>query len=521
MTNRNNDYLLEMNHITKSFPGVKALGDASLHVRAGETHALVGENGAGKSTLMNVLLGSITPNSGEIIYCGNPVSFRSPHEALINGISMVHQELSLIPSVSVAENIWIGRESEFSNFGFINEKKRVQRTQELFDKYHIDIDPKAITKTLSIANLQMVEISRAISYSPKILIMDEPTSSLSEKEIRVLYQIIHDLTKEGTAIIFISHKLDEILTLCDRITVLRDGYFINEFSASEISNHELIKQIAGREINDLYPKISCEIGDVVLDVHDITHRGQFENINFFVRAGEVLGCFGLVGAGRTETMEGVFGIRSLQNGQIFIGGEKVTIKSPQKAISYGLAMVTEDRRISGILGRLSVKHNISLANLAEISFHGFWIKSKKENTDIKNWSEKLAIKTPSVKQPVGSLSGGNQQKVILARWLYTKPRVLILDEPTKGIDVGSKSEIHRMISDLARQGIAIILISSECDEVMRISDRIIVFHKGKIVNEVQRADFDKGSLIENAFGIVDFDGSQTADDSVITKDKRI
>ena len=503
MTNSNNKYLLEMNNITKSFPGVKALGDASLHVRAGEAHALVGENGAGKSTLMNILLGSITPGSGEIIYCGKKVSFRSPYEALANGISMVHQEMSLIPSVSVAENIWIGRETQFTKLGIISEKRRLKRTQELFDKYRIDIDPKTATGTLSIANMQMVEIARAISYSPKILIMDEPTSSLSEKEVRLLYQIIRDLTKEGTSVIFISHKLDEVFTLCDRITIMRDGFFISEFLTSEISSPELIKQIAGREIKDMYPKNACDISDVVLEVRNITHRRQFEDISFYVRAGEILGCFGLVGAGRTETMEGVFGIRQLHSGEIYIGGEKVNMHSPKDAISYGVAMVTEDRRKSGIVSKLSVKHNISLANLNEISQKGFWIKNKKEITDIKNLAEKLAIKTPSVMQPVGALSGGNQQKVILARWLYTKPRVLILDEPTKGIDVGSKSEIHRMIGDLAKQGIAIILISSECEEVMGISDRIVVFNKGKIVSEVERADFDKSKLIENAFGIVD------------------
>lgn len=503
MITNNHEYLLEMNHITKSFPGVKALGDASLHVRAGETHALVGENGAGKSTLMNVLLGSLAPSSGEIIYCGNPVLFRSPHEALTNGISMVHQEMSLIPSVSVAENIWIGRESLFTKFGIISEQMRLKKTQALFDKHNIDIDPKSITRTLSIANMQMVEIARAMSYNPKILVMDEPTSSLSEKEVRLLYQIIRDLTKEGTAVIFISHKLDEVLALCDRITVMRDGYFIDEFAASEISHHALIKQIAGREIKDMYPKTPCEMKDVVLQVRGLTQHGQFHDIDFCVRAGEVLGCFGLVGAGRTESMEGVFGIRKPHCGEIFIDGKRVNIRSPKQAISYGLAMVTEDRRKSGIVSRLSVKQNISLANLSEISTHGIWIKSKKENKDIKALTEKLAIKTPSVMQPVGALSGGNQQKVILARWLYTKPRVLILDEPTKGIDVGSKSEIHRMISDLAGQGIAIILISSECDEAMGISDRIMVFHKGTIVNEVMRADFDKGLLIKNAFGIVE------------------
>lgn len=503
MINCNHEYILEMNHITKSFPGVKALGDANLHVRAGETHALVGENGAGKSTLMNVLLGSLMRSSGEILYLGRPVCFKSPHEALTHGISMVHQEMSLIPSVSVAENVWIGRESLFTKFGIINEKSRLKRTRELFERYHIDIDPKKTTRTLSIANMQMVEIARAISYSPKILIMDEPTSSLSEKEVRVLYQIIRDLTREGTSVIFISHKLDEVLELSDRITVMRDGLFINEVATSEITNHELITQIAGREIKDMYPKGDSQIKNVVLDVKGLAQRGVYKDITFSVRSGEVVGCFGLIGAGRTETMEGIFGIHAPHSGEIYMDGKKIVIRSPKHAIACGLAMVTEDRRRSGIVSKLSVKHNISLANLAQISRSGIWIKYRKEKTEIKTLANELAIKTPSLTQPAGALSGGNQQKVILARWLYTKPRVLILDEPTKGIDVGSKSEIHRMIGDLARQGIAIILISSECDEVMGISDRVLVFHKGRIVNEVTRVDFDKGSLIKNAFGFVE------------------
>ncbi len=495
------DYILEMKSISKSFPGVKALSNANLRVKSGEVHALVGENGAGKSTLMNVLLGAVEPNSGEIIYRGKKVFLHSPHEALLHGISMVHQEMSLIPSVSVAENIWIGREPEFTTFGLISEKKRLARTQALLDKYHIDIDPRSIVRTLSIANMQLVEIVRAISYSPKILIMDEPTSSLSDREILLLYDIIKSLKKEGTTVMFISHKLDEVFKLCDRITVMRDGSYINDFASDGITKEELIARIAGREISEMYPKIPCEIKETVLEVKNISHKALFKNISFQVRAGEILGLFGLVGAGRTETMEGIFGIRPMDEGEIYLNGNRVTIRSPKEAIHYGLAMVTEDRRKNGIISKISVKYNISLANLKKISSGNVWIRKTKETEDIKELADKLAVKTPTLNQPIGALSGGNQQKAIIARWLYTNPKVLILDEPTRGIDVGSKSEIHRMISALAGQGLAVIMISSECEEVMGISDRIIVFHGGHISGEFKRPEFDQEELIQSAFNV--------------------
>ena len=495
------DYILEMKSISKSFPGVKALSNANLRVKPGEVHALVGENGAGKSTLMNVLLGSIEPNSGEIIYRGKKVCFHSPHEALLNGISMVHQEMSLIPSVSVAENIWVGREPEFTRFGLISEKKRLARTQALLEKYHINIDPRSIVRTLSIANMQLVEIARAISYNPKILIMDEPTSSLSDREILLLYDIIKSLAKEGTTVMFISHKLDEVFQLCDRITVMRDGSYINNFAADEITKEELIARIAGRKISEMYPKIPCEIKDTVLEVKNLSHKGLFKNISFQVRAGEILGLFGLVGAGRTETMEGIFGIRSLDEGEIYLNGSRVTIRSPKEAIYHGLAMVTEDRRKNGIISNISVKYNISLANLKRISRGNIWIRKRKEDEDTKALADKLAVKTPSLNQPIGALSGGNQQKAIIARWLYTNPKVLILDEPTRGIDVGSKSEIHRMISTLAGQGLAVVMISSECEEVMGISDHVIVFHNGHISGEFNRSEFDQERLIQSAFNV--------------------
>ena len=493
--------ILEMRHIEKVFPGVRALGDANLTVRCGEVHSLVGENGAGKSTLMNCLLGSLVPNAGEIIYKGQPVRFSSPHEALTAGISMIHQEISLVQSTSVAENVWLGRESTFAQFGLISNRKKLQATQELLDRLNINIRPTTQVGKLSTANMQLIEIARAVSYNADIVIMDEPTSSLSDKEIRILFGIIEDLKKAGTAVIFISHKLDEVLSISDHITVMRDGTFIKEMTPAETDQEDLIRHIAGREISQMYPKLEAEIGDTALEVRGLTRRGVFENVNFSVRRGEILGFFGLVGAGRTEVMRGIFGIDRIDGGEVLLDGKPIKITSPKDAIRQGIGMVTEDRRRSGIIAKMSVGRNITVANLKEIS-NGLKILDRaKEERDAQEYAEKLAVKTPSLKQSIATLSGGNQQKTILAKWLYTKPRVLILDEPTRGIDVGSKSEIHRMISELAQQGLAVIMISSEASEAMGVADRVIVMSRGHISGEYLRSEFDQEKIIRSAFDL--------------------
>ncbi|GHU69468.1 putative ribose/galactose/methyl galactoside import ATP-binding protein [Spirochaetia bacterium] len=493
------EYVLEMKGITKLFPGVRALDGVDLRVRKAEIHALIGENGAGKSTLMNILLGLFPQDEGDIFYRGNKVSFKNPHEALTAGISMIHQEISLIPSMDVAENIWIGREREFKKLGLISLKKRYRATEELLEHIGIKIPPKTIVQTLSVANMQLVELARAVSYNPRIVIMDEPTSSLTETEIQFLYKVIRELSAEGTAVIFISHKLEEIYEICSRVTVMRDGRFISETPVSDLSMDQLINQIAGRTIKDMFPKAEANIKDVALEVKGFCSGKSFQDISFTVRRGEILGVCGLVGAGRTEIMRAVFGIDPVDSGEIFLDGEKVRIRSPKDAIKHGLAMITEDRR-RGIVPNLPVRHNISLAALKTYCNKIGFIKIGQENQGTAAMADKLAVKAASYKQVIASLSGGNQQKAIIAKWLLTRPRVLILDEPTRGIDVGSKSEIHRLISQLAREGLAVIMVSSEMPEVLGMSDRILAVRNGRLAGEFNRGSVTQETLTKHLFG---------------------
>ncbi len=499
MSNKD-EFILEMLDIVKTFPGVKALDHARLQIKKGEVHALIGENGAGKSTLMKILLGIYRTDGGTVVYKGRQVDFRVPYDALTAGISMIHQEISLIPTVDVAENIWIGRESDFSKGGIINSKKRLEKAQELLDELGIEIDPRKIVRDLSVANMQLVEIARAVSYNSDIIIMDEPTSSLSDSEISILYKIIQDLSAKGTAIIFISHKLEEIFEVCSRVTVMRDGQFISVHNTSDITQDELVAKIAGREIKDLFPKLETTPGEVALQIKGLSSGKKFQDISLNVRKGEILGLCGLVGAGRTEVMRAVFGIDPYDSGEIIIDGVPAKIHSPKDAIRYGLAMVTEDRRQSGIIAGLAVKANISLAYLSSICNKLTFIGKKREDEDAKMCQNKLSIRAASLNQTIGSLSGGNQQKAIIARWLLTNPKVLILDEPTRGIDVGSKSEIHRLISELAAEGMAVVMISSEMPEILGMSDRIIVMREGSIMGEFNRTDADQETLIKRAFG---------------------
>ncbi|MDR0401276.1 MAG: sugar ABC transporter ATP-binding protein [Treponema sp.] len=493
------DYLLEMRGIVKIFPGVRALDGGELKLRRGEIHALIGENGAGKSTLMNILLGIFPPDGGEIVFMGKRVEFKNPHEALASGISMIHQEINLIPSMDTAENIWIGREKRFSRYGLLSVASRRRAAAELLDRLGIDISPRALVQSLSLANMQLVELARAVSYDPRLIIMDEPTSSLSDKEIRFLYRIIRELSGRGTAVVFISHKLEEIYEICNTVTVLRDGRFISRCPVSELPMDELITRIAGRTVTEMFHKEKAEIQDTALEVTSLCSGKTFRDISFSVRRGEILGFCGLVGAGRTEIMRSIFGIDPLDSGEIFIEGKKARIRSPRDAIKLGLGMVTEDRR-SGIIPILSVRQNISLASFrAYCNALGF-ILAKKESRDAKEKADQLAVKAASLKQVIASLSGGNQQKAIVAKWLLTNPRVLILDEPTRGIDVGSKSEIHRLISRLARQGLAVILISSEMPEILAMSDRIIVIRDGVLAGEFQRGSATQEELARRLFG---------------------
>ena len=495
-----NEFLLEMNEITKVFPGVRALDKASLKLKKGEAHALIGENGAGKSTLMKVLLGSYMPDGGNMIYKGKPYSPKSPSDALNQGISMIHQELTLVPEMTVAENIWIGRENDFKKLGLLSPAKRRAATVELLDKLGIAINPDTEVSKLSVANMQLVEIARAVSYDSDIIIMDEPTSALTNQEIEKLYEIVSDLIAKGKSVIYISHKLDEIFTICSKITVLRDGQYISTHETSDITQDELISLMVGRKLENMYPKEDVKIGEVAFEARHITRAHYFDDVSFKVHRGEILGFCGLMGAGRTEIMQGIFGIDKIDSGEMFVDGHKIANKNPGKAIANKIAMVTEDRLRRGAIHRLSVGVNISLAYLNKISPYGF-IDFVQEDKDCQKMVDSMGIKIANKNQEIGSLSGGNQQKAIIGKWLLTEPEILILDEPTRGIDVGAKSEIYRLIGSLAKAGKAIIVVSSELPELMGICDRILVVRNGKIVAEEVRENLDQEVLMKHAFGI--------------------
>ena len=495
------EVILKMEGITKLFPGVKALDKVDLELRKGEILAVIGENGAGKSTLMKVLLGIHPADEGTIVYKGEKVQFSSPLDALNKGIAMIHQEISLIPTMDVAENIWLGREKETMRHGMISKKGRYEKTDEFLKQMDIDLDPKALVRTLSVAKMQMVELVRAASYNADVIIMDEPTSALANEEIEILYRVVRDLKKQGVSIIFISHKLEEIFEICDRVSVYRDGHYISTNDVKDITQAQLVNMIVGRSITNQFPKMEANIGDVVLEVRDFNSAGVFKNVNFQVRKGEILGISGLVGAGRTEIMRALFGADPKDSGHVYVDGQEVKIHSPKDAITCGISMLTEDRMRTGSIYALSVKQNTTIANFREYCSKGIGvIHSKKENKAFEEQRGKMEVKCASEKQLISELSGGNQQKVMIGRWLLTRPKVLIIDEPTRGIDVGSKSEIHKAISQLACEGMAVIMISSELPEILGMSDRILVVRHGEIVFECDRKEATQENLITHAFG---------------------
>jgi methyl-galactoside transport system ATP-binding protein/inositol transport system ATP-binding protein len=475
----NNKYILEMKEITKEFPGVKALKGVDLKVKYGEVHALMGENGAGKSTIMKCIIGIHAPTSGEIYFCGNKMEYYDTETALNMGISMIHQELSPVLHRPIMENIWLGREPK-NKFGLIDHKKMYKMTEEILKEINLDINPKALMKELTVANIQMIEIAKAISYDAKLIIMDEPTSALTEKEVNRLFQIIEKLKKNGKSIIYTSHKLDEIFEIADTITVFRDGQYIGSKSSKDMTMDEMIKMMVGRDVSELFPKYPSEIGGIKLKVRNLNDGNHFNNINFNLRKGEILGFAGLVGAGRTEVMESIFGLRELKSGKVVIDEKEVNINSSYEAVENKMAFLTEDRKETGIFPMLTIQDNMIISNVSDYIKSNKFIDYSKVRKDVKKYIDILKIKTPGPYQKIGNLSGGNQQKVLIARWLLTSPEILILDEPTRGIDVGAKSEIHKLISKLACDGKSIILISSELPEVMGMSDRIVVMHEGKI-----------------------------------------
>ena len=491
--------LLGATDLCKRFPGVVALHKVSLHVRAGEVHALMGENGAGKSTMMKILAGSYIPDEGTLTLNGALLKLKSPREALAHGIAMIHQELNLLPEMTVAENIWIGREPT-NAIGLVNHAKLHENTRQLLQRLNIVIDPECLLGELSIANRQMIEIAKAVSYESQVLIMDEPTSAITENEVEHLFEIIAGLKKAGKAIIYITHKMNEVFRIADNITILRDGRHILTRPAAQMTPNSLIAAMVGREMEQMFPKEHADIGAVALSVRALTRKGQFEDVSFDVRYGEIVGVAGLMGAGRTEVMESIFGIHPPDSGQILIEGTPVTFRTPKQAIEAGLALLTEDRKKSGLFLGLDVASNMDITVLPDFSWCGF-VQQNKLDAACHEMSRSLKIKTPNLQEIIGNLSGGNQQKALIARWLLNKPRILILDEPTRGIDVGAKAEIHKLVTQLAQSGAAIIMISSELPEVMGMSDRMVIMHEGRVSGELMRDDFSQEKILTLASGL--------------------
>lgn len=496
-------YILECDGISKAFGGTQALDNVQLRVRRGEVHALLGGNGAGKSTLMKIVMGLYKADSGSILFDGKPYNIRGPAEALSAGISMIHQELSPIPHLTIAENIFLKREDTFGKTPFLNKVETNRRAKELLDKAGFNVSPRLPMGELTLAQMQMIEIIKASSYNAQLIIMDEPTSSLDEEETQALFATIRDLKTKDISVIYISHRLEEIFEICDSVTILRDGKYVDTCPVSNVTKDELISKMVGRTIENVFPKIDCEIGDVVLKVEGFSGDG-FENISFEVRAGEILGITGLVGSGRSETMRAIFGLDERTSGKLYLNNNEVVIRHPIDAVSNGICMVNEDRKNYGLCLHRSIRENISLPNL-KTKHPELLIDQTREKNEAIEAAQNLSVKASSIEAEAYSLSGGNQQKVVLAKWLMANPRVLILDEPTRGVDVGAKSEIYTLMGEFASEGMAIIMVSSELPEVMGMSDRILIFNEGKINGEVLRKDIlsgkvDQEIVLSRAFG---------------------
>ena len=498
-----NEELLVIKDLCKAFPGVQALSDMQLSVGRGEVHALMGENGAGKSTLMKILIGLYKADSGTIRFDGRPLSVSSPMEAMEAGICMIHQELSPVLDMTVADNVFLGREIKYGRTGLVSEKKQIQETARLLESLGMKdaFDPASLMRDLSVAQMQMVEIAKAVSRNSKLILMDEPTSALAEGEVETLFNIITGLKEKGVSIIYVSHRIDEVFCISDHITVMRDGCFVSTREIGAITPDEMITMMVGREISDIFPKYTVPIGETVLEARGLTREGVFEDVSFTVRRGEILGITGLMGAGRSEIVRSIIGYDPLTGGELWMEGRKCSIRSPGDAIREGIMLVTEDRKELGLVTCRSILENISLASLKSVTCAGF-LKKRLERDRVSGIAKALNVKMTGINQTVGSLSGGNQQKVVLAKWMLTNPKVLILDEPTRGIDVGAKAEIHKMICDLAAKGLAVIMISSEMPEIMGISDRIIIVRSGRIAGRCDAKEADSEKIIRYALGEV-------------------
>lgn len=485
--------ILKMEGISKRFPGVQALHDVHLEVLPGEIHGLLGENGAGKSTLMKILSGVYRKDSGRVLLRDQEIEVNNPHHAQTLGITIIHQELNLMPNLTVAENVFIGREP--NRFSFVQWRKLHEQTRQLTDRLGIHLPPTTPVRNLSVAERQMVEIARALSVKSQIIIMDEPTSALTENEVEHLFDIMRDLKAQGLGVIFISHRMDEVFQICDRITVLRDGEFVGTVQASESNADEVIRMMVGRPVAEFFGQGESHPGDVVLEVKNLSKTGTAEDpqkrvlsqISFQLRRGEIVGLAGLVGSGRTDLARCIFGVDPRDSGEIYVKGSPAAIHSPRDAIRAGMGMVPEDRKLQALFLAMSVQANTSMASLGDVAQWGF-ISGGRERQVVGSYVEKLNIRLANLDQRTLDLSGGNQQKVVISRWLALKPQILIMDEPTRGIDVGAKAEVHALMRQLAQEGVAILMISSELPEVLAMSDRILVMHEGDLVGELTREE---------------------------------
>lgn len=481
-----NNVLLKIENISKSFPGVKALDNINFEVLTGEVHAVVGENGAGKSTLMNILSGVYSPEMGNLRLSGTKINFKDPRHAQEMGIGMIHQELSLAQHLNVMENIFLGRLKR-NKLGFVNNKKLYSMCKNELECLGIkDIEPDMLIKNLSVSQMQMVEIAKALSLKSKLIIMDEPTSSLTQKESEMLFAAIRSLKQTGVSILYISHRMEEIFDISDRVTILRDGTYIKTLDTKDTSPKELVSLMVGREFNKTFfrdNKVVHEGEKPILEVKGLSYGKKVNNVNFKLYSGEIVAITGLVGSGRSEVVQSIFGLHHKSSGQVYVSGESVNIKSPTEAIEKGIGLVPEGRKTQGLFLGMKVKENITIANLPNLCKFLF-ISKKRENAKSKEYIEALRVKTPSADQQVRYLSGGNQQKTIIARWLLNKPKILFLDEPTHGVDVGAKSEIYEIINQLAKEGVGVVMISSELPEVLMLADRILVMHNGSITGEL-------------------------------------
>ncbi|MFJ4415608.1 MULTISPECIES: sugar ABC transporter ATP-binding protein [unclassified Streptomyces] len=490
--------VLALEEVTKSFGAVRALRGVSLRLYAGEAHALAGENGAGKSTLIKTLAGVHRADSGRVLLDGAPVQFHGPADARDAGVAVIYQEPTLFPDLSIAENIFMGRQPRRA-LGRVDHRAVREATAGLFARLGVPLDPDQPARGLSIADQQLVEIAKALSFDARVLIMDEPTAALTGSEVARLFGVVRALREQGAAVLFISHRLEEIFALCQRVTTLRDGALVSTSPLDGLSEDALVRAMVGRDLDELYPKQDAEVGDVALGVRRLTREGVFTDVSFEVRRGEIVGLAGLVGAGRSEVARAVFGVDRFDGGEVEVLGRRLTPGAPSLAMRAGLALVPEDRRAQGLVMDMSIARNIGLTGFADTSRAGLMNRAAERSRAL-DWAVRLQVKYTRLADVVGTLSGGNQQKVVLAKWLATAPRVLIVDEPTRGIDVGTKAEVHRLLSSLAAEGVAVLMISSDLPEILGMADRVLVMHEGRLTAELTRAEATEESVMAAATG---------------------